>query len=94
MKNIFKIKIALIAMVLAFSSCNKFDIENVNPDVASNIENNPELLLTNVVWNSVNNMVGSGWSEGNLMAQYGARIVFTSLTNLNGISIRYLEWFV
>ncbi|MEZ5055952.1 MAG: SusD/RagB family nutrient-binding outer membrane lipoprotein [Saprospiraceae bacterium] len=78
MKNIFKIKIALIAMVLAFSSCNKFDIENVNPDVASNIENNPELLLTNVIWNSVNNMVGSGWSEGNLMAQYGARIVFTS----------------
>ncbi|MEZ4948828.1 MAG: hypothetical protein R2784_05490 [Saprospiraceae bacterium] len=36
------------------------------------------MLLTNVIWNSVNNMVGSGWSEGNLMAQYGARIVFTS----------------
>lgn len=78
MKNLFYIKVAMVALFFSATSCNQFDIENTNPDVATNIENNPELLLTNVIWNSVNNMVGSAWSEGNLMAQYGARIVFTS----------------
>ncbi|AEM69634.1 hypothetical protein Murru_0584 [Allomuricauda ruestringensis DSM 13258] len=73
-------KIFLIATVLAMTlgSCDKFDVSNENPDVALNINQNPELLLTNLQRRSIREAVGGSWSEGNLMGQYGARIVFTS----------------
>ena len=73
-------KIFLIATVLAMAlwSCDKFDVSNDNPDVALNINQNPELLLTNLQRRSIREAVGGSWSEGNLMGQYGARIVFTS----------------
>lgn len=83
MKNIFKNIILLSGLILAVSACDSFDVSNENPDVALSIENNPELLLTNIQRNAINNMVGSGWSEGNLMAQYGARIVFTEFDLFN-----------
>lgn len=78
MKNNFLSLILIVLAVFTFSACNEFDVSNVNPDVASSINNNPELLLTGVQRDAVNRMVGASWSEGNLMAQYGARIVFTS----------------
>ncbi|SDQ19215.1 SusD/RagB family nutrient-binding outer membrane lipoprotein [Flagellimonas zhangzhouensis] len=73
-------KIFIIATVLATAlwSCDKFDVSNDNPDVALNISQNPELLLTNLQRRSIREAVGGSWSEGNLMGQYGARIVFTS----------------
>ncbi len=73
-------KIFLITTVLAMAlwSCDKFDVSNDNPDVALNINQNPELLLTNLQRRSIREAVGGSWSEGNLMGQYGARIVFTS----------------
>lgn len=73
-------KIFLIATVLAMTlwSCDKFDVSNDNPDVALNINQNPELLLTNLQRRSIREAVSGSWSEGNLMGQYGARIVFTS----------------
>ncbi|MAU14940.1 MAG: SusD/RagB family nutrient-binding outer membrane lipoprotein [Muricauda sp.] len=73
-------KIFLIATVFAMAlwSCDKFDVSNDNPDVALNIDKNPELLLTNLQRTSIREAVGGSWSEGNLMGQYGARIVFTS----------------
>lgn len=73
-------KIFFIATVLAmtFWSCDKFDVSNDNPDVALSINQNPELLLTNLQRRSIREAVGGSWSEGNLMGQYGARIVFTS----------------
>ena len=67
-----------ILIMSAVSSCDKFDVSNENPDVASDISKNPELLLTNFQRNSIRRVVGDAWSEGNLMGQYGARIVFTS----------------
>lgn len=76
MKNTFFILFA--ALLFLFTACDSFEVSNVNPDVASSINNNPELLLTGVQRDAVNRMVGAAWSEGNLMAQYGARIVFTS----------------
>ena len=76
MKNIFSI-LMLVALGL-FTACDDFQVSNINPDVASSINNNPELLLTGIQRDAVNRMVGASWSEGNLMAQYGARIVFTS----------------
>ena len=69
-----------VALLFFVAACDNFeeDINNVNPDVAVNVDNNPELLLTGLIREPVNQMVNSGWSEGNLMAQYAARIVFTS----------------
>ena len=75
------ISILAIALVtLAGTSCDDFgdDFNNINPDVADNVNNNPELLLTGVIREPINSMVGAAWSEGNLMAQYAARFVFTS----------------
>lgn len=78
MKNIIVSLITFVLVAVTFSACDEFDVVNVNPDVASSIDNNPELLLTGIQRDAINRMVGSSWSEGNLMAQYGARIVFTS----------------
>lgn len=70
--------IGILFMSVLGSCTDNFDVSNENPDVASNISNNPELLLTNFQRNSIRRVVGDSWSEGNLMGQYGARIVFTS----------------
>lgn len=76
MKNI--IKGFCLLLLVTFTACDKFEVSNDNPDVALSLDNNPELLLTNIQRNSISRAVGDAWSEGNLMAQYGARIVFTS----------------
>ncbi len=68
----------LACLMLSLAACTDFQVSNDNPDVASNIDNNPELLLTNLIREPINQMVGAAWSEGNLQAQYSARIVFTS----------------
>lgn len=73
-------KITLVAtlMFLIITGCDKFDVSNDNPDVALDISSKPELLLTNLQRQAMRNAVGGSWSEGNLMGQYAARIVFTS----------------
>jgi hypothetical protein len=76
MRNI--IKLAMLCGLIGLTACDKFDVSNDNPDVALSLDNNPELLLTNIERNAIRRAVGDAWSEGNLMAQYGARIVFTS----------------
>lgn len=76
MQNI--IKFAMLIGLIGLGACDKFDVSNDNPDVALSLDNNPELLLTNIERNAIRQAVGGAWSEGNLMAQYGARIVFTS----------------
>ena len=81
-KYLFSI-ITMLALGLVFTACNNFEVSNINPDVTSLINKNPELLLTGIERDAVNQMVGSGWSEGNLMAQYGARIVFTEFDLFN-----------
>ncbi len=75
MKNIFLI--ILVAISLLLTSCDQFEVSNENPDIALNVDRNPELLLTNIQRNTIRRAVSDAWSEGNLMAQYGARIVFT-----------------
>lgn len=78
MKNIWNPILWSALALLAFTGCDTFEVDNNNPDVALSIDNNPELLLTGIERDAINRMVGASWSEGNLMAQYGARIVFTS----------------
>ncbi len=79
--NTYKLSF-LISLLMLFivSACDNFedDIDNIDPDVAADVDNNPELLLTGVIREPINEMVNAAWSEGNLMAQYAARIVFTS----------------
>ncbi|MDW7692286.1 SusD/RagB family nutrient-binding outer membrane lipoprotein [Flammeovirgaceae bacterium SG7u.111] len=74
--------ISLFTLMLFSTSCDEFKagIDNIDPDVATAdaVANSPELILTGVLRDPVTEMVSSAWSEGNLMAQYGARIVFTS----------------
>lgn len=77
MKKIFLPLFFVVSGILFFPSCDNFEVDNINPDVTSSIDKNPELLLTGIQRDAVNQMVGAAWSEGNLMAQYGARIVFT-----------------
>lgn len=73
----------VVLLFLSMEACTKFEVINDNPDVATSINNNPELLLTNAQRNSIYRVVGDAWSEGNLMAQYGARIVFTEFDLFN-----------
>ncbi len=77
MKNI-SLLFTLLALLLIAPACDQFEVDNLNPDVAFSLDKNPELLLTGIQRDAINRMVGSSWSEGNLMAQYGARVVFTS----------------
>ncbi len=72
------IKFVCLLCFTGFMACDNFNVSNDNPDVALSLDNNPELLLTNIERNAISQSVGGAWSEGNLMAQYGARIVFTS----------------
>lgn len=66
-----------ILPLLIITGCSEFDVSNENPDVALSINKNPELLLTNLQRSAIRGAVSDAWSEGNLMGQYGARIVFT-----------------
>ncbi|NBC82847.1 MAG: SusD/RagB family nutrient-binding outer membrane lipoprotein [Bacteroidetes bacterium] len=80
MKKTYSIFI-LSLLLLTFAACDKeemFGDMNENPNAAKNIENNPELILTSLCKDPVNTFVNDAWSNGNLMAQYAARIVFTS----------------
>lgn len=80
MNNMKFINKYLVALFLSFSvlACSNFGDMNENPNAPTQINNNPELLLTGICKDLVNNMVGDAWSDGNVMAQYAAKIVFTS----------------
>lgn len=73
-----KVTFFTILLTILVSSCSTFEVNNDNPDVALSIDNNPELLLTQLQRNAIRRNVSDAWSEGNLMGQYVARIVFTS----------------
>jgi hypothetical protein len=74
--NIIKKTLAILA-IIGLAACSDFDDMNLNPNAPNEINNNPELLLTGISKNLVNRMVSNGWSEGNVMGQYAAKIVFT-----------------
>lgn len=76
MKNL--LKITVLILVVLFSACDDFGDMNENPNAPSAINNNPELLLTGIQKDIVNELVGEAWGNGNLMAQYAAKIVFTA----------------
>jgi hypothetical protein len=75
--NIIKKTLAILA-IIGLAACSDFGDMNQNPNAPTEINNNPELLLTGISKNLVNQMVSNGWSEGNVMGQYAAKIVFTA----------------
>ncbi len=67
-----------VLLILAFNSCSDFGDMNENPNAPTGINDNPELLLTGICKDVVNELVEDAWGNGNVMAQYAAKIVFTS----------------
>ncbi|TKG88479.1 SusD/RagB family nutrient-binding outer membrane lipoprotein [Puteibacter caeruleilacunae] len=71
-------KLLSLLFIVVLVSCDDFGTMNENPNAPSEINNNPELLLTGICKDIVNDMVVDAWNEGNVMAQYSAKIVFTA----------------
>lgn len=73
-KNILYITIAALLLL----ACSDITDINENPNAPENIDNNPELLLAGICKDMADRLVDDAWNEGNLMAQYVAKNVFTS----------------
>lgn len=71
MKKIFFPLIVFITVAIA--GCKKnFEAINTNPNNPEVI--NPELLMVNIIRGSVNNLVGDGFSSGNVLMQYMTQV--------------------
>jgi len=69
-----KILFSIVLLItLAMTSCDKnFEEINSNPNNPEVI--NPELLMVNIIRGSVNNLVGDGFSSGNVLMQYMTQV--------------------
>ena len=71
-----KTYLAWCLMLLIASACDdNFEELNTNPNQPEAVTS--DLLLTNVIYESVEEMDGMAWGEGNIIAQYTAKIQFT-----------------
>lgn len=76
MKNIRKTSLVLAAIV-AVTSCTKdFEDINTNPNVPTSVT--PDLLLSGIIKNTVNDQVNEAWSIGNIVIQHTAKIQFVN----------------
>lgn len=70
MKNKFLIIGSL--SLLALGSCTKnFEKININPNVPGSVT--PDLLLSGVIKNSINDQVNEAWGIGNIVVQHTAK---------------------
>ncbi len=79
MKNIVNIRITLLAVgaMLIATACDKdFEDINTNRNVPTSVP--PELLLSGVIRNTLNNQVGEAWGIGNIVVQHTAKIQFVN----------------
>lgn len=68
--------ILFISLVL-FSSCAKdFEEINTNPNVPGSVS--PDLLLSGIIKNTINDQVNEAWGIGNIVAQHTAKIQFVN----------------
>ncbi|MBW0177765.1 SusD/RagB family nutrient-binding outer membrane lipoprotein [Sediminibacterium sp.] len=75
MKNKFLIIGSL--SLLTLGSCTKnFEKINTNPNVPSSVT--PDLLLSGVIKNTINDQVNEAWGIGNIVAQHTAKIQFVN----------------
>jgi len=72
------IKITVALFLVAFiSGCTK-DFSDTNTNKNNPTSVTPDLLLSGVIRNMMNQQVGEAWSIGNLVAQYHAKIQFVN----------------
>lgn len=76
MKNNIKVGLVFAAM-FSFIACDKdFEDINTNPNVPTTVT--PNLLLSGVIRNTVNDQVNEAWSIGNIVVQHTAKIQFVN----------------
>lgn len=76
MKNIKRI-ILIFTAILTVVACDKdFEEINTNPNVPTTVT--PDLLLSGVIRNSINDQVNEAWSIGNIVIQHTAKIQFVN----------------
>lgn len=72
--KLFKlIALLLLCGGMLVSSCDQ-DFEEINANPNNPEEVNPELLMVTIIRSTVNQMVGEGFSPGNIVAQHSAEI--------------------
>ena len=74
--QIFTKTIVILGLFLMTSCTNDFEEINTNPNYPTTAE--PSLLLPGIMREMVYNWGDQGWGEGFTVAQYGARLQFTS----------------
>lgn len=75
MKNILFTGCFVGLLMLATACTEDFAELNSNPNQPETVTS--DLLLTNIIYESVREMDGMAWGEGNVIAQYVAKIQFT-----------------
>ena len=77
MKNILcsRYFAGLLAFLLVTACTEDFDERNSNPNQPETVTS--DLLLSNIIYEAVREMDGMAWGEGNVIAQYVAKIQFT-----------------
>ncbi|MBX2896249.1 MAG: SusD/RagB family nutrient-binding outer membrane lipoprotein [Cyclobacteriaceae bacterium] len=77
MKTYFKKSLLSIAALLVVFACdNNFEDINTNKNVPTTVT--PDLLLSGVIRNTLNNQVGEAWGIGNIVVQHTAKIQFVN----------------
>lgn len=67
----------IFAFLFVVTSCDKdFEDINTNPNVPTSVT--PDLLLSGVIRNVLNNQVGEAWGIGNIVVQHTAKIQFVN----------------
>ena len=67
----------LVFLISTVTSCTK-DFTEINTDLNNPTSVTPDLLLSGVIRNMMNQQVGEAWGIGNLVAQYHAKIQFVN----------------
>ena len=67
----------IVLFVTCISSCTK-DFRETNTDGNNPTSVTPDLLLSGVIRNMMNQQVSDAWGIGNLVAQYHAKIQFVN----------------
>jgi hypothetical protein len=76
MKSIKKFIAACIALSMATACDDGFEKVNTNPNVPTAVT--PNLLLSGVIRNTINDQVNEAWSIGNIVIQHTAKIQFVN----------------
>jgi len=74
--KIIKLIVALFITGLLASCTKDFSVTNTNTNNPTGVT--PDLLLSGIIRNTVNQQVGEAWGIGNLVAQYTAKIQFVN----------------